>query len=78
MEAVSYTHLALFSRFDLRRKLIVMCRGSRSLFFQNRILPVSYTHLDVYKRQWQGWSVKGGRVPTSVYWGGISTGTRSS
>ena len=29
---------ALFSRFDLRRKLIVMCRGSRSLFFQNRIL----------------------------------------
>ena len=29
---------ALFSRFDLRRKFIVMCRGSRSLFFQNRIL----------------------------------------
>ena len=29
---------ALFSRFDLRRKIIVMCRGSRSLFFQNRIL----------------------------------------
>ena len=29
---------ALFSSFDLRRKLIVMCRGSRSLFFQNRIL----------------------------------------
>ena len=25
----------------------------------------------------QGWSVKGGRVPTSVYWGGTSTGTRS-
>jgi len=29
---------ALFSRFDLRREFIVMCRGSRSLFFQNRIL----------------------------------------
>ena len=29
---------AIFSRFDMRRKIIVMCRGSRSLFFQNRLL----------------------------------------
>ena len=29
---------AFLRRFDLRRKIIVMCRGSRSLFFQNRIL----------------------------------------
>ena len=55
MSAVSYTHLPLLH--DLAGKLcsgIIQALGKLRVVHQAGLVAVSYTHLDVYKRQ--GWN----------------------
>ena len=60
---------------DKKDDIVLSIRGMSKSFGRNRVLdhinPVSYTHLDVYKRQGQGFRYRSEECPPtypSVFW----------
>ena len=58
LQAVSYTHLVTTNRymglFKLRQELAVDLGTANTIIMKDGKIAVSYTHLDVYKRQGRG------------------------